>query len=164
MKPIWDEKESKQSSFKHLIIDADEYTGNVKKVEWVNSPYAITEYNQDGLCLSVWIDIPYDGQTKRIFDKISVTSPTKLNELRQAVGLQPVLKGGDFEESEILGKEIQLEVDRYTSKAGRVSNIVKRYIKQEPIVSKPSKVSKSKKVSDVKSAPWGDDDAEGVGF
>jgi hypothetical protein len=109
----------------------------------------------------VWVDIPYDGQTKRIFDKISITSPTKLNELRQAVGLQPVPKGGDFDESEILGKEIQLEVDRYTSKAGKVSNIVKRYIKQEPIVSKPSK---SKKVSSVKSAPWGDNDDEGVGF
>jgi hypothetical protein len=75
-----------------------------------------------------------------------------------------VPKGGDFDESEILGKEIQLEVDRYTSKAGKVSNIVKRYIKQEPVVSKPSKVSKSKKVSNVKSAPWGDNDDEGVGF
>jgi hypothetical protein len=161
MKPVWDEKEKKQSSFKDLIIDADEYTGKIKKVEWINSPYSITEYNQEGLCLSVWIDIPYDGQTKRIFDKISVTSPTKLNELRQAVGLQPVPKGEDFEESEILGREVQLEVDRYTSKAGKVSNIVKRYVKQEPVV---SKANTSKKVSNTKSVPWEHNDDEGVGF
>ena len=83
MKPVWDEKESKQSSFKDLIIDADEYTGNIKKVEWVNSPYSVTEYNQDGLCLSVWIDIKYDVQTKRIFDNISFNSPTKINYLRK---------------------------------------------------------------------------------
>ena len=158
MKPVWEEKEKKQSSFKDLIIDADEYTGNIKKVEWVNSPYSVTEYNQDGLCLSVWIDIPYDGQTKRIFDKISVTSPTKLNELRQAVGLQPIPKGGDFNESEILGKEVELEVDRYTSKAGKVSNIVKRYIKKEYIT------NPVKQAGATKPAPWENDDDEGVGF
>ena len=162
MKPVWDEKESKQSSFKDLIIDADEYTGTIKKVEWVNSPYSITEYNQDGLCLSVWIDIPTNvSQTKRIFDKIAVTSPTKLNELRQAVGLKPVAKGEDFDESEITGLQVEVEIDKYTSKAGKISNIVKRYIKQEPVV---SKASKPKKVSTTKPAPWENDDVEGVGF
>ena len=158
MKPVWAEKESKQSSFKDLIIDADEYTGTIKKVEWVNSPYSITEYNQDGLCLSVWIDIPTNvSQTKRIFDKIAVTSPTKLNELRQAVGLKPVAKGEDFDESEITGLQVEVEIDKYTSKAGKV----KRYIKQEPVV---SKASKPKKVSTTKPAPWENDDVEGVGF
>lgn len=156
MKPVWDEKEKKQSSFKDLIIDADEYTGTIKKVEWVNSPYSITEYNQDGLCLSVWIDIPTNGnQTKRIFDKIAVTSPTKLNELRQAVGLKPVAKGEDFDESEITGREIEVEVDKYTSKAGKVSNIVKRYIKQT-LTSSTATTSSS--------APWDDDSSEEIGF
>ena len=156
MKPVWDEKESKQSSFKDLIIDADEYTGNIKKVEWVNSPYSITEYNQDGLCLSVWIDIPTNvSQTKRIFDKIAVTSPTKLNELRQAVGLKPVAKGEDFDESEITGRQVEVEIDKYTSKAGKVSNIVKRYIKQT-LTSSTATTSSS--------APWDDDSSEEIGF
>jgi len=129
MKPVWDEKEKTQSSFKEIIINAGKYTGKIKKVEWVKSQYSVTEYNPDGTCLSVWIDIPTkDGMTKRVFDKISITSPTKLNQLRISAGLKPVKKGDNFDEAPLQGKSIELEVDRYTSKAGKVSNIVKSYL------------------------------------
>jgi hypothetical protein len=128
MKPVWDEKE-KRSNYKDILLDSGEYTAKISKAEWTTSEYMITDYNAKGACLSVWIDINYDGENKRIFDKISVTSPTKLNALREAVGLKPVKKGENFNEKPLNGKQVYVEVEQYTSKAGKVSNIIKQYLK-----------------------------------
>ena len=128
MKPVWDEKE-KNSKFKDILLDAGEYTAKIKKAEWTTSEYLVNQYNKNGACLSVWIDIEYDGENKRIFDKISVTSPSKLNAIREAVGLKPIKKGDNFSEKPLVGKQIYVEVDQYTSKAGKVSNIIKQYLK-----------------------------------
>ena len=127
MKPVWDEKE-KRSNYKDILLDAGEYTAKIAKAEWTTSEYLKSEYNKTGACLSVWVDIEYDGERKRIFDKISVTSPSKLNALRLAVGLKPIKKGENFNEKPLNGKQIYVEVDQYTSKAGKVSNIVKQYL------------------------------------
>ena len=129
MKPVWEEKEKNTRQFKEIIIEAGAYEGKIKKVEWIKSEYSVTQYNPDGVCLSVWIDISLeDGETKRVFDKISITNPSKLNELRLAAGLKSVKKGENFDEKPLQGKTIELEIDRYTSKAGKVSNIVKSYL------------------------------------
>jgi hypothetical protein len=129
MKPSWDEKE-KRSSYKDILLDAGEYTAKIKKAEWTTSEYMKTDYNPSGACLSVWVDIEYDGENKRIFDKISVTSPTKLNALREAVGLKPIKKGENFNEKPLVGKQVYVEIDQYTAKStGKVSNIIKQYLK-----------------------------------
>jgi hypothetical protein len=129
MKPVWDEKE-KRSNYKDILLDAGEYAAKIKKAEWTTSDYMISDYNKNGACLSVWVDINYDGENKRIFDKISVTSPSKLNSLREAIGLKPLKKGQNFDEKPLIGKEIYIEVDQYTAKStGRVSNIIKQYLK-----------------------------------
>ena len=128
MKPVWDEKE-KNSNFKDILLDAGEYTAKIKKAEWTTSDYMKNDYNKTGACLSVWIDIEYDGDNKRIFDRISVTNPTKLNELRKAVGLKPVKKGDNFDGKPLVGKQVYVEVDQYTAKStGKVSNIIKQYL------------------------------------
>jgi hypothetical protein len=62
-----------------------------------------------------------------LFDRISVTNPSRLNALRTALSLKPIKKGDNFNEKELLGKMINIEVDEYTSKAGKVSNIIKEY-------------------------------------
>ena len=129
MKPVWDEKE-KRSNYKDILLNAGEYAAKIKKAEWTTSDYMISDYNKNGTCLSVWVDINYDGENKRIFDKISVTSPSKLNALREAIGLKPLKKGQNFDEKPFIGKEIYIEVDQYTAKStGKVSNIIKQYLK-----------------------------------
>ena len=131
MKPVWDEKEKNSKQFKEVIIEAGTYDGKIKKSEWIESEYQKNQYNPNGTCLSVWVDIPLDeGGTKRIFDKISITNPTKLNDLRIAAGLKPVKKGDNFDEKPLEGKTIVIQVDEYTSKAGKVSNIAKAYLTQ----------------------------------
>ena len=156
MKPVWDEKE-KRSNYKDILLDSGEYTAKISKAEWTTSEYMITDYNSKGACLSVWVDINYDGENKRIFDKISVTSPTKLNALREAVGLKPVKKGENFNEKPLNGKQVYVEVEQYTSKAGRVSNIIKQYLKDIPDDSVEYEEEQVRH-------PFGDDSDTGVPF
>ena len=128
MKPIWDEKEKNSKKFNDVLLEAGEYTGKIKKCNWTQSEYMINQYNPDGNCLSVWVDVQMDdGSSKRLFDRISVTNPSRLNALRTALSLKPIKKGDNFNEKELLGKMINIEVDEYTSKAGKVSNIIKEY-------------------------------------
>ena len=156
MKPVWDEKE-KRSNYKDILLDAGEYTAKIAKAEWTTSEYLKSEYNKTGACLSVWVDIEYDGENKRIFDKISVTSPTKLNALREAVGLKPVKKGENFNEKPLNGKQVYVEIEQYTSKAGRVSNIIKQYLKDIPDDSVEYEEEQVRH-------PFGDDSDTGVPF
>lgn len=145
MKPVWDEKE-KNSNFKDILLDAGEYTAKIKKAEWTTNKYMETEYNKTGACLSVWVDIEYDGENKRIFDKISVTSPTKLNALREALGLKPIKKGDNFDPKPLVGKQVYVEIDQYTAKStGKVSNIIKQYLKdiEEEIAAEEDTVVRS---------------------
>jgi hypothetical protein len=128
MKPVWDEKEKNSKKFNDVLLEAGEYTGKIKKCDWTQSEYMINQYNPDGDCLSVWVDVQMDdGSSKRLFDRISVTNPSRLNALRTALSLKPIKKGDNFNEKELLGKMINIEVDEYTSKAGKVSNIIKEY-------------------------------------
>lgn len=141
MKPVWDEKEDNSKRFVDTVINAGEYTGKIKKVEWIQSEYMINQYNPDGDCLSVWVDV--EGEefgTKRLFDKISITNPSKLNSLRTAAGLSPVKRGDNFDEKDLRGRVIEVEVDEYTSKSGKVSNIIKSYSPSLP-AEKPNQKS-----------------------
>ena len=128
MKPVWDEKEKNSKKFNDVLLEAGEYTGKIKKCDWTQSEYMVNQYNPDGDCLSVWVDVQMDdGSSKRLFDRISVTNPSRLNSLRTALSLKPIKKGDNFNEKELLGKVVNIEVDEYTSKAGKVSNIIKDY-------------------------------------
>lgn len=145
MKPVWDEKENNQKKFKEILLEAGEYTGTIKKAEWVQSQYMVNQYNPDGDCLSVWVDVETeDRDVKRLFDKISITNPTKLNLLRTAASLKPVRRDESFsDEKKLVGKTINIEVDEYTSKAGKVSNIIKEYSPALPAQKKESMESRA---------------------
>lgn len=144
MKPVWDEKENNKKKFNDTVLEAGIYIGKIKKCEWVQSEYMINQYNPDGDCLSVWVDVELeDGGTKRLFDRISVTNPSKLNMLRTAVGLKPVKRNENFDETQLRGKVVNVEADEYTSKAGKVSNIIKDYLPAIPAEKIPMESDKS---------------------
>ena len=132
MKPNWKEKEEKieaKKKYQDVVIPDGEYRGTVVHSKWITSQYSISQYNPKGTCLSVWVDIKQkNNQTKRLFDKISVTNPTRLNELRSACGLNPIGKNDDFNEDDVLNEHVIVKVIKYTSKVGKISNIIKEYV------------------------------------
>lgn len=121
-------------NFKDYVVTAGEYTGKVNKAEWTQSIYRKSADNPAGDSLNLWIDLELqDNKRKRVFDTISVTDLLKINQARISAGLKEFRAAKDLLKKDVTdmeGKRVLIEVDRYKSKAGKVSNIVRSYIEQ----------------------------------
>jgi hypothetical protein len=122
------------TQYKEFIVQPGEYTAKVFKAEWVQSQYRERDDNPDGNSLSLWMDLELpNSKYKRVFDTISVTNLLTINQARVSAGLKPYKQGKDILNKDVQdmeGQKILLLVDKYKSKAGKTSNIVRSYIEQ----------------------------------
>jgi hypothetical protein len=117
-------------AFVNKIIEAGLYTADVKKAEVRESEYAKSKYNPDGVCLTLWLDTEDDdGEPKRLFSDLS--SVAKVNDFLLSINQKPVEDFQKINTKKIQGKTVMVEVDQYTSKAGKLSNIVKGFLPNE---------------------------------
>jgi hypothetical protein len=125
------------TQYKEFIVQPGEYTAKVFKAEWVQSQYRERDDNPDGDSLSLWMDLELpDSKYKRLFDTISITDLLKINQARVSAGLKPYKQSKNILEKNVEdmeGQRIVLLVDKYNSKAGKTSNIVRSYIEQNNI-------------------------------
>jgi len=122
------------TGYKEFIVQPGEYTAKVFKAEWVQSQYRERDDNPDGDSLSLWMDLELpNSKYKRVFDTISVTDLLRINQARVSAGLKPYKQSKnilDKDVEDMEGQRILLLVDKYKSKAGKTSNIVRSYIEQ----------------------------------
>ena len=106
------------------LIDSGMYVGTVVKAEIIDSEYMVSQYNPKGTCLNLWIDVPReDGDgTKRLFKRMN---RTEANKLFVSVGEKAVNDLNTVNPSFLVKRDFIVEVEQYTSKAGKVSNIAK---------------------------------------
>ena len=120
----------------NIILENGTYEGKIIKAYWRESEYQIRPNNPLGECLSLWIDINHNGLIKRVFSDISIADKTRISQLMDSAGVS--------ETPELTNKKLNLAVEKYTSKVGKVSNIVKTFLpaKLEPktLAKKKSKV------------------------
>lgn len=102
-----------------IILDNGDYTAKIANAKWKESPYQIRQNNPLGECLSLWLDIQHEGDRKRIFCDVGIQEKKRLAELMDCVGVT--------ETSDLSGRSVICVVERYTSKLGKVSNIVKSF-------------------------------------
>jgi hypothetical protein len=122
------------TQYKEFIVQPGEYTAKVFKAEWVQSQYRERDDNPDGNSLSLWMDLELpNSKYKRVFDTISVTDLLTINQARVSAGLKPYKQGKNILDKDVQdmeGQKILLLVDKYKSKAGKTSNIVRSYVEQ----------------------------------
>lgn len=137
----------------NIILDNGTYSGKIIKASWKESEYQVRPNNPLGECLSVWIDVEHSGFVKRLFCDIAITDKAKLAQLMNSAGVT--------ETAELNNKTLNLAVEKYTSKVGKVSNIVKSFSPAKP--EKPSKSVKKTSTKSKVSAPF-DTDEETIEF
>lgn len=121
--------------FDSKIIDSGMYRAEVKKAAVVTNKYCVSKYNPEGICLTLWLDTEDDeGEFKRLFTDLS--SVSRVNDFLGNIGEKPVKSFDDIKVKNIEGKSVFIEVDQYTSKAGKLSNIVKGFAYSELPVAK----------------------------
>ena len=134
MKLIWDAPQELKTDrkFEEIILPNGVYTFTITKAEFAADKYKVNEFNKDGMSLKLWLDTEFQGNSKRIFATIGVDKPHIINTVVIACNLPAVKKGGSLNEQSLVDVIVQAKVEQYTSKVGKVSNIVKAYLPAHP--------------------------------
>ena len=96
------------------------------------------ESNPEGMCLKLRLST---GQYKFIFDDIPQHLGWRAKQLAESVGQGVDGQRISLEPDSLVGQTIRVEVSHYTSKAGKVSAVVKKYLQaaDKPAAKKAAK-------------------------
>jgi hypothetical protein len=104
--------------------------------------------NPDGMCLKLRLK---QGDYKFVFDDIAQHLGWRAKQLAAAIGNSPDGSAVSLEPDDLIGVTLAVEVNHYTSKAGRLSAVVKRYLPagdaKEPPARRDNKRPKSSAVA-----------------
>jgi len=88
--------------------------------------YKQSDENPEGLCLKLRLGT--DGGHKFIFDDIPQHLAWRARQFAAALAIVPAGDALDLVADGLAGQKVTVEVVHYTSKAGKVSAVVKRYL------------------------------------
>jgi hypothetical protein len=108
---------------KHLMI--------VKHAEEGPNEYKRSDDNPDGMCLKLRLS-DLEGRFKFVFDDLpqSKSLAWRAKQLAAAIGIVPHGETLSLTPDDVIGQTIEVELSHYTSKAGKLSATVKRYIER----------------------------------
>lgn len=138
MKLIWNAPETKKTekSFDEIILPDGIYDFEIVKSEFAPDRYQVRGSNKDGMSLKCWADTTYNGNRKRIFITIGIDRPYEINRLLRSCGASEVKNSqgydGQLNAESITHSACKLKIKRYTSKVGKISNIIEDYLPAIP--------------------------------
>jgi cell division septation protein DedD len=107
------------------IVPAGIHTMTIVNVEEGPNEYKRSDANPDGLCIKLRLST---GTYKFVFDDIPKHLAWRAKQLAEAVGILPVGGKLSLSPDDLADKTVTVEISHYTSKAGKVSAVVKRYV------------------------------------
>lgn len=108
------------------IVPAGTHRLTIKAAEVGPNEYRTHERNPDGICLKLRLEL--DRDHKLIFDDLPQHQPWRGAQLGQALGLQADGNTLRVSPDVVSGQTVYAMVEHYTSKAGKTSAVVKRYL------------------------------------
>jgi hypothetical protein len=93
--------------------------------------YKVSDENPEGLCLKLRLT-DASGGFKFVFDDIPKHLAWRAVQLAEAVGIKAVGGSLVLTPDELIDRQLAVEVSHYTSKAGKVSAVVKKYLPPDP--------------------------------
>ena len=114
------------------IVPVGTHVATIKKAEEGPNQWKVDDTsNPDGICLKLRLSI---GQHKFVFHDLPKHLPWMAKQLADALGIVPEGNTLRVVPEDIEGREVTVEIVHYTSKSGKVSAVVKKYV---PLASKP---------------------------
>ena len=135
MKLIWDAPQELKTDrkFEEIILPKGVYTFKITKAEFAPDQYQVDkDFNKDGMSLKMWLNTDFQGHDKRVFATIGIHKPHIINTVILACNLPPLKRGGSLNEQSLVDVEIRASIRQYTSKVGKISNIVDHYLPAHP--------------------------------
>jgi hypothetical protein len=120
------------------IMPAGTHRMVIKFAEEGPNEYKRSDDNPEGLCLKLRLS-DADGKFKFVFDDLPKHLGWRAQQLAAAVGITPVDGRLSLTPDELVDQIVRVEVSHYTSKAGKTSAVVKKYLPQQADVPKAAK-------------------------
>lgn len=136
---IIDDEQSQAVMQERELVPAGVHEMTIKHAEEGPNEYKRSDENPDGMCLKLRLATS-SGNHKFVFDDIPAHLGWRAKQLADAAGVQPVNGKISLSPDGLLGLAVTVEVSHYTSKAGKVSAVVKRYV----AAAAPKPVAKAK--------------------
>lgn len=141
---------SETAAVERDIVPAGQHRMTIKHCEEGPNQYKTSDENPDGQCIKLRL-ATVEGDYRFVFDDIPKHLGWRAKQLAEAIGIIPVSGRLSLQPDELVGQVVNVEVSHYTSKAGKVSAVVKRYVPASAVpaakVAKPAAKSKPQKVA-----------------
>ena len=109
-----------------LLVPVGTHTLTIVHAEEGPNEYKRSDENPEGLCLKLRLGT--DGGHKFVFDDIPQHLAWRARQFAAALAIVPAGDALDLEPSELVGQKVTVEITHYTSKVGKVSAVVKKYV------------------------------------
>jgi len=137
------------------IVPAGQHRMTIKHCEEGPNQYKTSDENPEGQCIKLRLST-VDGMYKFVFDDIPKHLGWRAKQLAEALAIVPVGGRLSLKPEELVGQVVNVEISHYTSKAGKVSAVVKRYVpatagaaEQKKSRPRPQKVAVSGPADDI---------------
>jgi hypothetical protein len=138
------------------IVPAGIHRMTVKHCEEGPNQYKTSDENPDGQCIKLRL-ATVDGQYKFVFDDIPKHLGWRAKQLAEAVGILAASGRLSLKPDELVGQVVNVEISHYTSKANKVSAVVKRYVPASAVAAATQKPAIKPKPQKVAAAGPADD-------
>jgi len=149
---IVEDQQSQPAMMERDIVPAGVHDMVIKHAEEGPNEYKRSDENPDGQCLKLRLATS-SGNHKFVFDDIPKHLGWRAKQLADAAGIQAANGRISLNAEDLVGLAVTVEVSHYTSKAGKVSAVVKRYVAAQTPAAKP----KAKPKAAVVAKSGGDD-------
>lgn len=117
------------------IVPVGTHVATIKKAEEGPNQWKVDDTsNPDGICLKLRMSI---GQHKFVFHDLPKHLPWMAKQLADALGIVPEGNTLRVVPEGIEGREVTVEIVHYTSKSGKVSAVVKKYVPMQAAAKTP---------------------------
>jgi hypothetical protein len=151
---VIDDQPTETVTHERAIVPAGRHEMFVKLCEEGTNEYKRHETNPHGNCLKLRL-ATVEGDYRFVFDDIPHHLAWRAANLADALGIKPVDGRLSLTPSDIEGQTLVVEISHYTSKAGKTSAVVKRYV-PATVAEKPPAIKATPKPPPVERLP-GDD-------
>ena len=103
-----------------------------------------SDTNPEGMCLKLRLSL---GQYKFVFDDIPQHLGWRAKQLAAALGTGPDGETLELTPEDLIDQVVRVEVSSYTSKAGKTSSVVKKYLPAAAAADKPKPAKKVAKLT-----------------
>lgn len=128
----------------------------IRHAEEGPNSWKTSEDNPDGMCLKLRLAL---GNYRFVFDDIPQHLGWRAKQLASSLGVGADGTALSLDPDSIVGKTVRVEVVEYTSKVGKTSSVVKKYLPaQEKATAKPAKQAKPRSAAVQITNDMSDDD------